>query len=373
MNLEDFIKRYSGQVVSFDGVPENAGGSMQLIATWCKNLELPYRWPSPQDWFNSRNDDNFTEYWQYYYAGDVGAVPLPGDIVIFEKDLPGSDGEGHASIFIETAGEDWKGFDADWDGEVAHVQHHTWVYVKGWFTPIVRAEGAELVQEPPIFGQISRATMAPPHIAPNKDDTIHIVRDIPMYGTMSNALIGKQSIGTVPRRKYFVYKRLPNGSMNLTERLGQYGFWINKADLDAPLEPKWHELHHFRNVHTNEKRPLWFRATRDADIEDFDGKGKPLKIRENQRISIEGWFIGPDGLKHMAPSLTFNQKPREWYGMDESSLSPFIPEVKPEPPAPTPEPETSVESYDSLRARMHDIRVLIIKNVVRKLKERRII
>lgn len=240
--LDDFIQANTGKLVSFDGVVEHAGDNMQLIAAWCKHIGLPFRWPAPKDWYVERSDDAFADYWKIYYAGDISVVPCPGDIIIFEDTMPGTDGTGHASIFVEWSGGNWIGFDADWEGEVAHLQEHNWLFVHSWVTPI-----EPLSDRLPVNNTESHrpksglSNIAPPVWVGDSQDKQLISKPIPQYRSMSDAIIGRNSVGPIECHNYFVYRRL-NGMMHLTMVLGQpSGIWINPADLEpkpVPIPPE---------------------------------------------------------------------------------------------------------------------------------------
>lgn len=232
--LEDFIKRHSGKLVSYDNVPQNAGQSMQLIATWCRHIGLPFRWPAPSDWWNDRVNDIFYDHWLRYEYDNGVVKPIPGDVVIFDTMLPGSDNQGHASIFVRLIGTGWEGFDADWGGEAAHIQSHTWSHVLGWFTP------KRPIQPPaalPATGQLARSFAAAPILRPNSNDTVQVLFPIPKYSKVTDALNGANPIGELQPTRYYVYRHL-HGMMSVTLKLGQpAGIWINPSDLQPKLDP----------------------------------------------------------------------------------------------------------------------------------------
>lgn len=234
--LNDFIQKHQGTLVSFDGVPEHAGDNMQLIAAWCKYIGMPFRWPLPKDWLAPRDDDSFKEYWKFGYQAAEKPLPSPGDIVIFDDNMPGSDGIGHASIFVEWSGSNWTGFDADWEGEAAHLQEHNWLFIRGWFTPV-----EPRLDRPVKTSMYERKSgivgMATPYRIGDSKDTILINDYIPRYGSMSAAMAHLDTRDTVPIHQYYVYRRL-NGMMHLTRELGQpQGIWINPVDLEPKPEP----------------------------------------------------------------------------------------------------------------------------------------
>ena len=117
-------------------MPSNAGQSVQLIALWCRCIGLPFQWTNAYNWWDDA-DENFTEHWSKINRPQSSdQLPSPGDIIVFSGSLPGSEGYGHLSIFVENNETDWIGFDSNWGGKSAHLQSHNWAYVVGWFSPV---------------------------------------------------------------------------------------------------------------------------------------------------------------------------------------------------------------------------------------------
>lgn len=448
--LQKFIDQYTGKLVNFDGAPNSEGQAVQLIASWCQYLGLPYQWANPFDWWDDA-DENFAEHWnKVYRTADNNAMPRPGDIVVFSNSLPGTDGCGALTIFVSgVEGEaGWIGFDASWGGRSAHLQSHNWAYVVGWFTPenpavleaqIPTAIALPFASEPydvqiveafmvviqndlsPLYNlqdvswdsfntnHISYAhvgdevavtaiakhrlggtfymsdaatghgysvedcedyddgrdpvappelkrgiNIAAPHMAPSKTDTIQILKEIPKYNWSSDALADQNRIGNVVPDKYFVYKRLPSGMMNLTSYIGQSGFWINPEDL---LEHDWHELVRY-------PAPRYLRALTDAPIVDMDGREKTLRIAQGSYILAVGTFKGPDGQFYATPQVTFEQG--HWYGMDPGSF------VQEDPPKPKPAPVVVAEPELPLEYPFAVKVLLLLQNshVLRTIKEK---
>lgn len=150
-----------------------------------------------------------------------------------------------------------------------------------------------------------------PVMAPSKTDFVNVRFDIPKYKTMSDALHGTNSLGDLHSNKYFVYKRVPNGMLNITTQLGQSGVWINPADLEPKPKADWHRMYNYPT-------PRYYKAVSNSPIIDLDGKGKQLRILERQPILIAGYFIGPDGQRYHAPDVTIDQP--EWYGVPWDAL-----------------------------------------------------
>jgi hypothetical protein len=423
MMLERFIEEHTGKLVNFDGSPESAGQSPQLVAQWCQFLGLPYQWANAYDWWDD-SDETFAEHWKKVNRPEAsGVTPNSGDIVVFAPQLPGSDNSGHLSIFVRLVSDSntsgWEGFDANWGGRSAHLQSHNWAYVVGWFTPVngsvleaeiptpiaeptistpfesqlteaqimvikndstplynlndvawdsfntnlvshvdigyefnvaaiakhklggtfympdpSRAEGyavedcqeygtstadssePEYVLEPKDPQPLKEFHIGPPVLSPSTTDTIQIITPIPKYRMVREAFEGVNKVGDLNVNKYYVYKRMPNGIINVTLILGQSGYWINPEDLKPKVVPDWHILEQYDEPH-------YFKALADAPIVDMDGLAPDLKIVERQPILIAGFFRGPDGKTYAAPDVTYNGSTRQWYGLTKEILRPL--------------------------------------------------
>lgn len=426
MMLETFINNNDGKMVSADGVPSNAGQSVQLIVAWCKYLGLPFQWTLPAYWWDDE-DDTFLEHWNKV-VNDHHAVPSPGDIIIFGGNLPGSDGDGHGSIFLQQIDDQsYEGFDANWGGMTAHKQSHSWAYVLGWFTPknravlespiptaiadespyaayvaqpiepkviIVKLPSTPLYnlndvswnsfQQNPIkhmpsglevtitavanhrlggtfylpdidhaegyrvedcqdYGVDEDSTeelviQAPPkrilpHItsplmSPKMDDTILITKRIPYYQFMTAALNHTNPAGDMTPGSYFVYKRISNGMLSITNQPGvPMGRWINPDDLVE--KPPFHPQDHFTKYDT----PRRMFAREDSEVPDLDRFRKAMPLRKGQALVLDGFVTHEDGRIFAIPRATHSRN--QWYGVLMTDLTSEDPNEKPvviEPP-----------------------------------------
>lgn len=135
--LATFIAETTGKVVDYDGVAANAGQCVQLVEIWCQALGTPVEWHNAADWFYDYGGA-FAASWDKVTndPSNPNQTPLPGDIVVFSKSLPGSSGYGHIDIFVRNiTTTTWVGFDSNWSGKQAQQITHNWSYVLGWFTP----------------------------------------------------------------------------------------------------------------------------------------------------------------------------------------------------------------------------------------------
>jgi hypothetical protein len=134
MTFQDFLEKWNGQPVDFDGIYPNQ--CMDLMHQYVYDVlgltdAKILAHPSACQVF-----DNFTET-DYFdkIANSPTGVPKEGDIVVFKcvSALP----YGHVCIFIEGDTNSFRSFDANWPtGSLPHVQNHTsYGYCAGWLHP----------------------------------------------------------------------------------------------------------------------------------------------------------------------------------------------------------------------------------------------
>lgn len=176
--------------------------------------------------------------------------------------------------------------------------------------------------------------------APIKNDILYVHWNLPRYRSWTDARArirdeGQFAMGV----RYYVYKRMANGFINLTEKPGVYGYWAHPDDINRPVGPKYEDWHKLDSYVT----PLYYQAKREAPIIDLEERHKPLRVLESQAILIAGLFKGPDGKIYAAPHETY--KLGQWYGLLLEHLDPFKlpmqveqPDVKPIVPTKPAEP-----------------------------------
>ncbi len=133
MNFQDFMVKWQGKPVDFDGVFPNqcfdlAHQYVYDVLGLTNKTILAH--PSACQIF-----DNFTEtdYFDKIENTPTG-IPLEGDIVVFKctSALP----FGHVCIFVEGDANKFRSFDANWPtGSLPHIQEHTYGYCAGWLHP----------------------------------------------------------------------------------------------------------------------------------------------------------------------------------------------------------------------------------------------
>jgi len=127
MDLDTYIAQTTGKVVSYDGIPADAGQCVQLVADYAVKV-LGVKLP---------NYPIAANYWEKPVPGYTKIpypnVPLRGDIVVFSENLPGSEGAGHIDICLSGSPSGYAGFDSNWGGnKTAHQVQHTYGYVYGF-------------------------------------------------------------------------------------------------------------------------------------------------------------------------------------------------------------------------------------------------
>lgn len=169
--------------------------------------------------------------------------------------------------------------------------------------------------------------MRAPLSAPDPTDIVAVKDPIPAYKSNTDALHGENSYADIFSGNYFVYKRLPNGTMNITKELGALGVWINPDDLKPKKPTDWRVLEEY-------PKPQWYKALEDTEIVDVEGWKRPMHIRQAQVIKIAGEFTDLNGVVYAAPDITYHGQQRQWYGVERQKLTLYQHEEvvrKPEP------------------------------------------
>lgn len=142
MNLDQFYGEwYPRQVTAY------GGQCVALVAEYCHENGWPIVWGNACDWIN--NPVMLSTFdWISNNPADPNQLPQRGEIIVWNKTLPGSGGYGHIAIFdAVTAPHHFKSFDQNWGGASAHIQDHTWDYVAGWYR--LKAKPAPIVAPHP--------------------------------------------------------------------------------------------------------------------------------------------------------------------------------------------------------------------------------
>jgi len=135
MTLNDFIKKYDGEGIDFDG--SFGHQCMDLYRQYVSEvLDFPQSSPVPSA------KDVWKTYLNDFYeriANTPSGVPRSGDIVIWGDKL----GEhGHIAVFVEGNAVKFKSFDQNFPvGTKSHIQEHTYKGVLGWLAP--KSRGAD--------------------------------------------------------------------------------------------------------------------------------------------------------------------------------------------------------------------------------------
>lgn len=127
--LQDFIKKYDGQGIDFDGSFGN-----QCVDLYRQYVKEVVKAPQSPSVVGAK--DIWNNYLSQYFdrvENTPSAVPRSGDIVIWGDKI----GEfGHVAIFIEGNAVKFKSFDQNFPvGTKCHVQEHTYKGVLGWLAP----------------------------------------------------------------------------------------------------------------------------------------------------------------------------------------------------------------------------------------------
>lgn len=136
MTAQEFLNKYAGQSLSYDGLEVNRGQCVQAVCFYCRDNGLPVMWADAAYWFL-----NFSQGQAYdKIANDhnnPNQVPSGGDIIIWGTNLPNSGGAGHIAVVLsaQPGSATFTSVDSNWGGKTVHAVTHNWSYVIGWLHP----------------------------------------------------------------------------------------------------------------------------------------------------------------------------------------------------------------------------------------------
>jgi hypothetical protein len=126
MTLTDFIRKYDGQTVDFDG--NHGGQCVDVYRAYCKEvLNIPQSPPvkGAKDIAKTYLPDYFD-----WTGNREEGVPQPGDIVIWGDEIGPY---GHVAIFVDGTNRSFRSFDQNYPlGSKCHLQAHRYTGVLGW-------------------------------------------------------------------------------------------------------------------------------------------------------------------------------------------------------------------------------------------------
>ena len=141
MIFDEFIKKYTGKGIDFDGAFGNQ--CVDLYRQYCKEV-LNFSQSPPvrgaADIWDSYLKGCFTR-----IANTPNGIPDKGDIIIWSKNTGG--GYGHVAVFVEGTIGSFRSFDQNWpSGSLCKVVNHYYTNVLGWLHPISN-QGADYYKE----------------------------------------------------------------------------------------------------------------------------------------------------------------------------------------------------------------------------------
>lgn len=133
MTLDEFIKKYDGQNIDFDG--SFGAQCVDLYRQYVKEV-LGFPQSPPVEGAKDIWNTYLPEYFGRIENTPTG-VPEKGDIVIFGEKIGKY---GHVSIFVEGDTRRFVSFDQNYPlGTPCHLQGHTYNAVIGWLTPLKKS------------------------------------------------------------------------------------------------------------------------------------------------------------------------------------------------------------------------------------------
>lgn len=129
LSLNDFINKYNGHGLDFDGVYGYQcldlmhGYITEVLGLSGSVLAAPTAY---QAYVNG--DPNFTK-----IGNTLEAIPQAGDIMFWTPNVDGVGSAGHVAVFISGNNTSFLSFDQNWpEGSVCHEQPHNYNAVAGW-------------------------------------------------------------------------------------------------------------------------------------------------------------------------------------------------------------------------------------------------
>jgi hypothetical protein len=136
MTLQQFITRYSGKKIDWDGAYQ--GQCVDLFRQYAHEV---LKFPQAKGvvgaadfWINYSNDQILSKHY-LKVPNAPSAVPLPGDVMIWNKKA--GDGFGHIAVYVSGDVNKFKSFDQNWRAiNVCEITDHTYTNVYGWLRPV---------------------------------------------------------------------------------------------------------------------------------------------------------------------------------------------------------------------------------------------
>ncbi len=136
MTYAEFVNKYNGQSIDYDGV--YGAQCVDLAKFYLRDAYglSPGSWGDAHAYWNSTNPAILAKFDKV--PNGASNVPKQGDILVYSQNTPGSGGAGHIEIFDRKTGAGkYVSFSQNWGGAYAHMVEHTdnYKYVLGWLTP----------------------------------------------------------------------------------------------------------------------------------------------------------------------------------------------------------------------------------------------
>ena len=132
MLLKDFIAKYNGQWLDFDGV--YGAQCVDVSRAWNASLGYAPRHGNGIDWINLAGND----YTQIRYK--PGLIPQEGDIFSMNNTSLG-----HTGVVISGDANGFTSFDQNWNNKPCSVTRHSYSQVQGWIRPKNYQLGGDMV------------------------------------------------------------------------------------------------------------------------------------------------------------------------------------------------------------------------------------
>jgi prefoldin subunit 5 len=132
MTAQEYLDAYQGQSLLYNtNDPTLRGQCVQAVCFFTTANNCPVAWADAYYWKDlaSQHPDKYE-----WIANTPGVVPAPGDIVIWDRTLPGSAAAGHIAVCLRPlpGTGTFVSVDQNWGGKTVHAVTHNYSYVIGW-------------------------------------------------------------------------------------------------------------------------------------------------------------------------------------------------------------------------------------------------
>lgn len=329
--VNELVNTYSGQTIAYFG--SFPGESVVPVAYYIDKLRGTSPMPSlpnnRADGWGMEFPDSLTPYFTHEVY-EVGKQYPKGTILIWNSPhlaiVICADGSNTADVFEQNGDPD--GSPCGIKSRIINNEQRVCTYAlmpllmpKQVMEPIIRP--IPVIQPAPVPKPASLPVA--PVFMPTSTETYFIRRTIPCYPHSSMALQHdiKYSCGDVNMGQYYIWRKFGD-MLNVTQKRGEPGSWINPADnriIESTYLPDLSQKPiSWQDSYRVFAEPKSYQVNTTIIVNDLAGQRKDKRIYLEQFYDMAGTFTGPDGYEYLRPdgAATANL----WYGIEPQYLTP---------------------------------------------------